>query len=83
MTSKSADVSQTSSPPVPFRPFIADETRLRELTPLPLIMGTLLGIVFGASSLYLVLKTSAKLLSGVMNSGACGPSVFSLMSSAR
>src|SRR5262249_47809497 len=31
-------------------------TRLRELTPLPLIMGTLLGIVFGASSLYLVLK---------------------------
>src|SRR4029077_14523096 len=30
--------------------------RLRELTPLPLIVGTLLGIVFGASSLYLVLK---------------------------
>src|SRR5438309_10198220 len=27
-----------------------------ELTPLPLVVGTLLGIVFGASSLYLVLK---------------------------
>ena len=40
-----------------FRPFIAAETKLRELTPIPLIMGTLLGIVFGASSLYLVLKT--------------------------
>ncbi len=40
-----------------FRPFIPDKTRLRELTPLPLILGTLLGIVFGASSLYLVLKT--------------------------
>jgi putative OPT family oligopeptide transporter len=40
-----------------FRPFIADKTSLREFTPLPLIMGTLLGIVFGASSLYLVLKT--------------------------
>ncbi|MFN0124862.1 MAG: OPT family oligopeptide transporter [Blastocatellia bacterium] len=40
-----------------FRPFIPDHTKLRELTPLPLIMGTLLGIVFGASSLYLVLKT--------------------------
>lgn len=40
-----------------FRPFIPDQTNLRELTPLPLIMGTLLGIVFGASSLYLVLKT--------------------------
>ncbi len=42
---------------LPFRPFIAPESKLRELTVLPLIMGTLLGIVFGASSLYLVLKT--------------------------
>jgi putative OPT family oligopeptide transporter len=39
-----------------FRPFIPSSARLRELTPLPLIMGTLLGIIFGASSLYLVLK---------------------------
>jgi hypothetical protein len=39
-----------------FRPYIPDGARLRELTPLPLIVGTLLGIVFGASSLYLVLK---------------------------
>ena len=29
---------------------------MRELTPLPLILGVLLGVVFGASSLYLVLK---------------------------
>jgi putative OPT family oligopeptide transporter len=41
---------------VAFRPFIPADTRLRELSPLPLIVGTLLGIVFGASSLYLVLK---------------------------
>ena len=40
-----------------FRPYIPDASRLRELTPLPLIVGTLLGIIFGASSLYLVLKT--------------------------
>jgi len=41
-----------------FRPYIpASVTNLRELTPLPLIVGTLLGIIFGASSLYLVLKT--------------------------
>src|SRR5215217_2577462 len=40
-----------------FRPFIAAATRMRELTVVPLIVGTLLGIVFGASSLYLVLKT--------------------------
>lgn len=39
-----------------FRPYIPASLRLRELTPLPLIMGTLLGMVFGASSLYLVLK---------------------------
>lgn len=39
-----------------FRPYIPAGVKLRELTPLPLIVGTLLGIVFGASSLYLVLK---------------------------
>src|SRR5438477_991266 len=39
-----------------FRSFIPARARLRELTPLPLIIGTLLGIIFGASSLYLVLK---------------------------
>jgi putative OPT family oligopeptide transporter len=39
-----------------FRPFIPPGANLRELTPLPLIVGTLLGVVFGASSLYLVLK---------------------------
>src|SRR5437868_5826800 len=39
-----------------FRPFIPAEAHLRELTLLPLVLGTLLGIVFGASSLYLVLK---------------------------
>src|SRR5438874_3925134 len=39
-----------------FKPDISARTRMRELTPLPLIVGTLLGIIFGASSLYLVLK---------------------------
>src|SRR5881628_2623576 len=39
-----------------FRPYIPAGVQLRELTPIPLIMGTLLGIIFGASSLYLVLK---------------------------
>ncbi|MGI8655010.1 MAG: OPT family oligopeptide transporter [Pyrinomonadaceae bacterium] len=39
-----------------FRPYIPAGVVLRELTILPLIVGTLLGIVFGASSLYLVLK---------------------------
>ncbi len=40
-----------------FKPYIPDGAKLRELTPFPLLVGTLLGIIFGASSLYLVLKT--------------------------
>src|SRR5207302_3393922 len=39
-----------------FKPHVPASARIRELTPIPLIVGTLLGIVFGASSLYLVLK---------------------------
>src|SRR3989475_3943494 len=37
-------------------PYIAPETRLPEFTPRALMLGTILGMVFGASSLYLVLK---------------------------
>jgi putative OPT family oligopeptide transporter len=39
-----------------FKPFVPASVRMRELTPVPLVVGTLLGIIFGASSLYLVLK---------------------------
>src|SRR5688572_5790140 len=39
-----------------FEPYIPASTRIPELTPMPLIVGTVLGMVFGASSLYLVLK---------------------------
>ncbi|MBI2378245.1 MAG: oligopeptide transporter, OPT family [Deltaproteobacteria bacterium] len=40
----------------PFTPYIAPETVLPELTLRAVALGTLLGMVFGASSLYLVLK---------------------------
>ena len=40
-----------------FRPYIPASVTLPELTVLPIIMGTVLGMIFGASSLYLVLKT--------------------------
>src|SRR5258708_9767476 len=40
----------------PFEPYIPAATKMRELTPLPIIVGTVLGMIFGASSLYLVLK---------------------------
>jgi putative OPT family oligopeptide transporter len=40
-----------------FKPYIpASVTNMRELGVLPLFVGTLLGMIFGASSLYLVLK---------------------------
>src|SRR5215467_5980577 len=39
-----------------FKPYIPASVNMRELTPFPLIVGTLLGMVFGASSLYLALK---------------------------
>src|SRR6202049_757798 len=41
---------------VGFEPYIPASANLRELTVLPLIVGTVLGAIFGASSLYLVLK---------------------------
>src|SRR4026208_775717 len=40
-----------------FQPYIPSSAHLSELKPVPLIIGTILGMVFGASSLYLVLKT--------------------------
>lgn len=40
-----------------FRPYIPDSvSNMRELSIFPLIVGTILGVIFGASSLYLVLK---------------------------
>jgi putative OPT family oligopeptide transporter len=46
----------TEKPTSDFKPFVADEENLPELTWFPLVMGALLGIVFGASSMYLVIK---------------------------
>jgi putative OPT family oligopeptide transporter len=46
-----------SKDPLPHHePFVPAHTKIAELTPIPIVMGVLLGIVFGASSLYLALK---------------------------
>ncbi len=37
-------------------PFVSDKDKRPELTPGPLVLGVILGIIFGASSLYLALK---------------------------
>jgi putative OPT family oligopeptide transporter len=39
-----------------FKPYIPAHAQLAEITPRALIMGVILGMIFGASSLYLVLK---------------------------
>src|SRR5262245_43314476 len=55
MASEAAPSPRDEAPP-PFEPYIAPETNLRELTIWSVALGTFLGVIFGASSLYLVLK---------------------------
>jgi len=43
-------------PALSHRPFVPDNATLDEFTPRAVVMGALLGMLFGASSLYLVLK---------------------------
>jgi putative OPT family oligopeptide transporter len=51
------DVPAGAMPSKPvFRPLIPASAHLRELSVTPLVLGVLLGVIFGASSLYLVLK---------------------------
>src|SRR5437773_3516606 len=51
-------IESAPAKPVPpaVGPYIAPETLLPEFTPRALVLGTILGMIFGASSLYLVLK---------------------------
>ncbi len=51
------DRSPTTAAAVPaFQPYIPHHVQLSEFAPVPLVVGTVLGMIFGASSLYLVLK---------------------------
>ena len=50
------EIRSDDKPATAFRPYIPPEARMREFTLRGLILGMLLGMVFGASSLYLVLK---------------------------
>jgi putative OPT family oligopeptide transporter len=46
----------TDSPEAGFHAYIPPQAAMREFTPRAVILGALLGVIFGASSLYLVLK---------------------------
>lgn len=66
-----------------FRPYISDRVKdMRELTVLPLIIGTILGVVFGASSLYLVLKVGLT-VSASIPVAVISITLFRLLSKAR
>src|SRR5437870_10150155 len=56
MATQTIEPAPTRPSPAGIEPYIAPETHLPEFTPRALILGTILGMVFGASSLYLVLK---------------------------
>src|SRR3989454_11268863 len=56
MATQTIEPAPTHPAPVAVEPYIAPETHLPEFTPRAVILGTILGMIFGASSLYLVLK---------------------------
>jgi len=39
-----------------FKPFVAPETNMKELTVKSILIGSLFGVIFGASTVYLALK---------------------------
>jgi putative OPT family oligopeptide transporter len=47
-------LAETAAPV--FKPYVPDETTLNELTPRALAVGAVLGLIFGASSVYLALR---------------------------
>src|SRR6266487_5734056 len=56
MATQTIESAPANPVPPAVSPYIAPETNLPEFTPRALVLGTILGMVFGASSLYLVLK---------------------------
>src|SRR5687767_15183939 len=65
-----------------FRPYIDARTVIPEFTARALIVGTLLGIIFGASSLYLVLKVGLT-VSASIPVAVISISIFALLSRIR
>src|SRR5258706_14829367 len=53
---KPGESQPANSPDTGFHSYIPPSAQMREYTPRAIILGAILGIVFGASSLYLVLK---------------------------
>lgn len=56
MQAKSVETPRDGDVEPPHESYIPPETHMREFTVRGVVMGTILGVIFGASSLYLVLK---------------------------
>ena len=79
MNKEISNIAVQETPTVPFKPYIPASAKIPELTPLPLIVGTLLGMIFGASSLYLVLKVGLT-VSASIPVAVISISIFTLLS---
>jgi putative OPT family oligopeptide transporter len=79
MNKEISNVAVQESQGTAFKPYIPASVKIPELTPLPLIVGTLLGMIFGASSLYLVLKVGLT-VSASIPVAVISISIFSLLS---
>jgi putative OPT family oligopeptide transporter len=79
MNKEISNTAVQESPAIPFKPYIPASVKIPELTPLPLIVGTLLGMIFGASSLYLVLKVGLT-VSASIPVAVISISIFTLLS---
>lgn len=48
--------AQVPQPQAEFKPYIAPETEMKELTPRAIVLGCIFGVLFGAATVYLALK---------------------------
>src|SRR5205809_565476 len=69
MATQTVDKAPASPSAPVVEPYIASKTHLSEFTPRALILGTILGMIFGASSLYLWLKVGLTVSASVPVAG--------------
>src|SRR3954471_24727502 len=48
--------AEAKPPAAPFKPYVADESKMKEFTLKAIVIGAVFGIIFGAATVYLALK---------------------------
>src|SRR5438034_754740 len=72
MSTSTEPVPPTNGEPPAHQPYVPDDVTMPEFTWGPILLGALLGIVFGASSLYLLMKVSMTVSASVPIAGEKG-----------